>query len=65
MKIEKAIKYKKVRFCINCLKDTKDCNCASKLTDVAETCGNCGEFLDEAWSFCPVCGYEVDWRNNK
>lgn len=56
----KERKYKPVPFCSNCLRETKDCDCPSKLTHVVDCCGNCKEPLEECWSFCPVCGYEVN-----
>ena len=65
MKIEKSIKYKKVKMCANCLRETDKCKCSSKLIQVMETCGNCDEPLDETWSFCPICGYEVNWGDAK
>lgn len=58
-------KYRPVLECANCLRKTKDCNCSSKLTLVIAECGNCKNCLDEEWSYCPFCGYEVDYESEE
>jgi hypothetical protein len=55
----KKFKYKAVKFCSNCLRETKDCKCKVKVVEVVETCKNCGEFLFDEWSYCPTCGFNV------
>lgn len=26
------------------------------------TCSTCGQFfLDETWSYCPICGEKIEW----
>ncbi len=24
-------------------------------------CSGCGEYLEEGWKFCPMCGGEIKW----
>ena len=28
-------------------------------------CGNCGQYLDKAYSVCPGCGKKLDWNSNQ
>ena len=28
-------------------------------------CGNCGTYLDKAYSRCPKCNRELDWNSNQ
>lgn len=31
----------------------------------ATECGNCGMYLDKAYSICPKCNKELDWNSNQ
>ncbi len=29
------------------------------------TCTNCGQFfLDKTWSYCPICGSQIEWSSH-
>lgn len=58
-------KYKSIKSCANCLRQTKDCTCSSKFTAVVEECSNCENWLDEEWNYCPFCGYEIESKSCK
>lgn len=32
-------------------------------SSIYEECGNCLTPLEGEWSFCPMCGYEIDGRD--
>jgi hypothetical protein len=59
---ENKFKYKPVKFCVNCLRETKKCKCVVKVVELVERCQNCGEMIMDDWSYCSTCGYEVPYE---
>jgi rRNA maturation endonuclease Nob1 len=49
----------KPKYCMNCLKKTKDCDCVVKVVDVPVYCPNCKNIVSDEANFCDVCGYKL------